>query len=199
MPAGEEKVWETLATLDPEEVCRRSDTVFDSASGLYMLKSFGRDFHVSPREKKILCQSPDSELFLRKLGYFFSLSVTGYLAIARDVAPTGRLVNPVNMKSGQLFFRGSHVLPLDRVAEKYAGDREGFLKRGGELGGQKLEYGDASLELLPFSRVPVVQILWLADDEFPARADLLFDSACEIQLPIDVIWAIAMLSVLAML
>jgi hypothetical protein len=199
MPAGEEKVWETLATLDPEEVCRRSDAVYDYTSGLYTLKSFGRDFQVSPLEKKILPRSPDDEIFLRKLGYFFNLSVTGYLAIARDVALTGRLVNPVNMKSGQLFFRGSHVLPLDRVAEKYAGDSEGFLKRGMELGGQKLEHGDASVKLFPLPRVPVVQVLWVADDEFPARANLLFDSSCEIRLPIDVIWAIAMLSVLVML
>jgi hypothetical protein len=198
MPSGEERIWDTLATLDPDEVCRRTDASYDAASGLYALKSFGRDFQISLREKKIFCQSPDSEVFLLKLGYFFRLSVTGYLAIARDVVPTGRLLNPVNMKSGQLFFMGSHILPLDRVAEKYAGDRDGFLKRGEELGGERIEYGDASLRLFPLPRVPVVQILWLADDEFPARADLLFDSSCEVQLPIDVVWAIAMLSVLAM-
>lgn len=199
MSAGEEKIWETLAALDPDEVCGRTDASYDAASGLYMLRSFGRDFHISPQEEKIFCRSPGSEVFLQKLGYFFRLSVIGYLAIAKGVAPTGRLITPINMRSGQLFFRGSHILPLDRVAEKYAGDRDGFLKRGEELNGERLGHGDASLKLLPLLRVPVVQILWLADDEFPARADLLFDSSCEVQLPIDVIWAIAMLSVLVML
>lgn len=164
-----------------------------------MLKSFGKDFSVSPRERKIFSHSPGGEIFLQRLGYFFRLSITGYLAIAKDVSPTGRLVNPMNMKSGQLFFRGSHVLPLDRVAEKYGNDRDGFLKRGEELGGERLGYGDASMRLLPLSRVAVVPILWTTDDEFPARADLLFDSSCEVQLPIDVIWSIAMLSTLALL
>lgn len=199
MSTGEEKVWETLTNLEPDEVCRRTDATFDAAAGLYLLKSFGRDFFVSPRERKIFSHSPGGEIFLQRLGYFFRLSITGYLAIAKDVSPTGRLVNPMNMKSGQLFFRGSHVLPLDRVAEKYGNDRDGFLKRSEELGGERLGYGDASMRLLPLSRVAVVPILWTTDDEFPARADLLFDSSCEVQLPIDVIWSIAMLSTLVML
>ncbi len=199
MPAGEEKIWETLAALDPEEVCRKTDAEFDAVSGVYRLRSFGREFSVSPGGKKLESLSPGSEGFLQKLGYFFRLSLVGYLTSGKDVALAGKLVSPLNMKSGQLFFRGSHVLPLDRIAEKYSSDKEGFLKRGEELGGERLEYGDASFELRPLPRVPVVLILWLADDEFPARADLLLDTSSEIQLPVDVIWAVAMLSSLVML
>ncbi|HWR58600.1 MAG TPA: DUF3786 domain-containing protein, partial [Thermodesulfovibrionales bacterium] len=125
--------------------------------------------------------------------------VLGYFAMGKDVALSGRLIQPTNMKSGQLFFRGSHVLPLDKVAEKYGSDRESFSRKCQELGGTRLEYGDASFRLFPFPMVPVVVILWLADEEFPSRADLLFDAASEIQLPIDVIWSIAMLTCLAML
>ena len=62
-----------------------------------------------------------------------------------------------------------------------------------------MNYGDASVELLPLPRIPVTLILWLSDYEFPARADLLFDSTCEQRLPLDVIWSIAMMSVLVML
>lgn len=199
MPGGEEKVWETLTGLDPEEVCMRTDATFDAASGLYSLKSFGREVLVSPHERRIFGASPDSEFLLKKLGYFFRLSAVGYLTVAKDVSPSGRLVKPINMKSGQLFFRGSHVLPLDKAAEKYGNDGEGFLRKGIELGGERLDYGDASLRLFPLPRVPVVMILWLADEEFPARADLLFDTASEVQLPIDVIWSIAMMTVIAFL
>lgn len=199
MPTGEDKVWETLAALDPDEVCRRTGALYDTELGLYALTSFDREFHISPREKKIRCPSPNCEAFLRAFGFFFRLSAIGYLTNAKDIAPLGRLVNPENMKSGQLFFRGSHILPLDRVAEKYATDREGFLSKGRELGGATQGYGDASVKLLPLPRVPVVEILWVADEEFPASADLLFDSSCEFQLPIDVIWSIAMLSILPML
>lgn len=199
MSTGEEKIWETLAGLDPKETCKRSDATFDAASGLYSLKSFSNIFHISPREKRIYGHSPADEALLKKLGYFFRLSVIGYIAIAKDISPAGRLVNPINMTGGQLFFRGSHVLPLEKLAGKYGNDKEGFLNAGMALGGEILEYGDASLKLLPLPRVPVTMILWIADEEFPPRADLLFDSGIELQLPIDVVWAIAMISIIGLL
>jgi hypothetical protein len=54
----------------------------------------------------------------------------------------------------------------------------------------------SSLKLLPMPRIPVAIILWLEDEEFPPRAVLLLDSTCELQLPLDIIWSIAMMSVL---
>jgi len=199
MSTGEEKIWGTLSGLDPKEVCKRSDATFDAASGLYSLNLFSNNFYISPQEQRISGHSPADEALMKKLGYFFRLSVIGYLAIAKDVSPAGRLVKPVNMTGGQLFFRGSHVLPLEKLAEKYGKDKEGFLTAGVALGGEILGYGDASLKLLPLPRVPVTMILWIADEEFPARADLLFDSGIELQLPIDVVWAIAMISIIALL
>ncbi len=199
MSQGEERVWELLAAQTPEELCRRTEASYDASSRLYTLKSFGRDFSIAAEHKEIAGGYAGSELFLKRLGFFFRLSALGYLALGRDVALTGQLINPVNMKSGQLFFRGSHVLPLDKVAERYGKDVEGFLVKSEELAGTRLTYGDASFRVFPFPKVPAVLILWLADEEFPSRADLLFDTAIETQLPIDVIWSIAMLTTLALL
>lgn len=194
---GEDQMWSTLTGLSPEEVCRKTDAVFDPVSGLYRLRSLGKDFSVSPRDRKILFDSEADELFFKKVAYFFRLSVAGYLTVSKDIGPTGRLVNPVNMKSGQLFFRGSHVLPLDKVAEKYGTDKEGFLQKGLTFGGGLSGYGDASVEFFPLPRVPAVIVLWVADEEFSSRAELLFDSSIELQLPIDVIWSVAMMSVIS--
>jgi hypothetical protein len=168
-------------------------------SGIYRFRSLGKDFSLSPGDKKIFSDAPESDTLLQKLGFFFNFSVICSFYSAKDVPLTGKLINPVNMKSGQLFFRGSHVLPLDKVGERYGNDRDGFLKKGLVLGGVALEHGDASVKLFPLPRVPVVLILWRGDEEFPPRADILFDSSAEIQLPIDVIWSIAMLSLLVML
>jgi hypothetical protein len=55
------------------------------------------------------------------------------------------------------------------------------------------------VELYPLPRVPVTLILWFGDEEFPARADLLFDSSVELQAPLDIAWSAAMLSALVML
>ncbi|MEW5744261.1 MAG: DUF3786 domain-containing protein [Nitrospirota bacterium] len=199
MASGEDKVWETLAGLIPEEVCRRTGATFYAASGMYQLHCFGREVLVSPGQRTIASRSAEGEGLIGKLGFFLRFSALGYLAGAREVAPSGRLIKPEGMKSGQLFFRGAHALPLDDVAERFGSDREGFLRKGARLNGEVASYGDAAVTLFPLPRTPVTIILWLRDEEFPARADLLFDAASELQLPIDTVWAVAMLTVTALL
>lgn len=196
---GEDKAWEILKTLRPADVCKAASVAYDAASMNYRLTSFGMNFSVSMRDKKISSTAPGSVVLLGKLGYFFRLSVLWYLVSAKDIACTSRPVKLEHIKGGEIFTRGSHVLPLDSVANKYGKNREGFIEIGRNLGGEIMTFGDASLRLAPLPRIPVTLTLWLEDDEFPARLDLMFDSTCDIQLSTDVIWAIAMMSVLIML
>jgi hypothetical protein len=196
---GEDKAWEILSTLKPADVCKAASVTYDAVSANYHVTSFGMDFIVSVRDKKISGQAPGSEVLLGKLGYFFRLSVLWYLVSAKDIACTNRPVKLDHIRGGDIFTRGSHVLPLDAVANKYGKNREGFIEKGRNLGGEIRAYGDASLRFAPLPRIPVTLTLWLEDDEFPARLDLLFDSTCDLQLSTDVIWSIAMMSVLIML
>ncbi|MCG2710204.1 MAG: DUF3786 domain-containing protein, partial [Thermodesulfovibrionales bacterium] len=161
--------------------------------------SFGMDFSVHPGKREIKNIQPEGEIILKKYSYFFNLSALCYLINAKDIPLSGKLVKPAGLKGSDIFFRGSHVLPLDKIAERYGNDRTGFIEKGKNLNGNIMSYGDASVELLPLPRIPVTLILWLSDDEFGSRADLLFDSTCEQRLPLDVIWSIAMMSVLVVL
>lgn len=199
MIPGEEKAWETLNSLDPLDICKKADVYYDSANGNYTMRSFGTDFLISTKRREIKNISPEGEYITEKYKYFFNLSILCYLINAKDIPLSGRLIKPVDIKGGTPFFRGTHILPLDRIAEKYGNDKAGFIQRGKGLGGKILSYGDVSVELLPMPRIPVTLILWLSDDEFFARADLLFDSTCEQHLPLDIIWSVAMLSILVML
>lgn len=198
--SGENKAWEILATLDPQDVCKTASVLYDLASCSYLVKSYGMDFHISPGERKIFSRDPDSGVLLQRLGDFFRLSLLWYLVNAKDVPCTGRLVKLQNVRGGEIFTQGSHVLPLEKVAQKYGNNKNGFIEKGKKLGGAVLEkYGDASVRLLPMPRLPVIVTLWITDEEFPARADLMLDSTCEMQLPTDIIWSIAMMSVMVML
>jgi hypothetical protein len=199
MSSGEEKAWNILRNLKPAGVCRNAMVSFDDATGIYLLKSFGMDLSVAPENMSIYSEAPYADLLLNRLGYFSKLSIPVYLTSAMDIPPTGRLVQPVNVKGGNIFFRGTHVLPLDKLALKYGKDKEGFLKRGADLGGMQMKYGDASVKLFPFPRLPVVIILWQEDDEFPPRADILFDSTCEFHLALDILWSTAMECLLIMM
>jgi hypothetical protein len=199
MSSGEEKGWETLARLDPKDVCGTARADFDTDSGIYPLRSFSRNISVFPGDRSIFSQNGEGDVILQTLGYFSRLSILWYLVGAKQIPLSGKLIKPGDLKGGQLFFRGTHILPLQGLAEKYCTDVKSLYLKAQDLGSERIEYGDASIKLLPLPRVPVVLILWKGDDEFPARADLLLDSTCEFHLPLDIIWSVAMMSVLIMM
>lgn len=198
MQAGEKDAWETLAGFDPPDVCARTSAVFDCERGFYRLNVFSRTVLVSPEEKTIGGDTLQDDLLLNRMHDYAPLSILGYLIHAKDIPPSRRLIKPSEMKGGQIYLTGSHVLPLHKIAEAYGSNRDGFLQRGRELGGEEIALADASVRLSPFPRVSVALLLWTGDEEFAARADLLADSTCELQLPPDIMWLTAMICVLAM-
>jgi hypothetical protein len=196
---GEEKAWDILKDASPPDICRNAAVSYYEDAGAYTLRSFCIDFRINTEKRTIESSDPSGENIIRKFAYFFNHAILWYLIHAKDIPLTGRLVRPADIKGGEMFFRGSHVIPLDNLANKYGGDKEAFMKRGTELCAEVLNFGDASLKLFPAPRMPVTLVLWLGDEEFPSRADLLLDSSCELQLPIDIVWSMVMLSVLVMI
>ena len=47
-----------------------------------------------------------------------------------------------------------------------------------------------SFQLMALPRVPLQVLLWLADEDFPAKITFLFDATVEDQLPLDVIFGL---------
>jgi hypothetical protein len=199
MASGTESAWKALEQLPREQVCRNAGARCAPDGDAYLLIFFGQEILVYPSRREMTAASPVASALLGRFRYFSELAILWYLAGAKEISPSGKLIRPSDLKAGPIFATGSHVLPLDRLAQKYGNNVEGFLERGRALGGEDAGLGDASLRLLPFPRVPVVLVLWKECEEFGARADLLFDSTCELHLPQDMVWATAMLSVLIMM
>ncbi|MBI5641232.1 MAG: DUF3786 domain-containing protein [Nitrospirae bacterium] len=197
--SGEDKAWTILSSADPGKVCADASVAFDRSSGTYSVKSFGSEFFVSPSQRTISSPTESGKKLIERPDCFFRLSMLWYLSSAKNIPLKGLLVKPEQIKGGQIFARGTHKLPLNDLAEKYSSDRDGFMNMGLAYGGEQEQYGDAAFRLLPFPRLPVFLTLWLEDEEFPARADLLFDATCVQQAPVDVLWSIAMMCVNIML
>ena len=196
---GVNLAWHELSLRDTPEVCRCAEADYDRDSASYIVRMLGADVRVCTGEKIIRTDSAVGELLINELPHYSRLSLLCYLARARDIPPSGRLVNPREVGGGLIFSLGSHRLPLDKIAERYGNDTQAFIQRGKELGGQQGSYGDVSVQLFPFPRIPLMLLLWAKDEEFPARVEALFDFTCSEQLPPDIIWSTAMMVVLAML
>lgn len=95
---------------------------------------------------------------------------------------------------GAAFYFGAFekraVEPLKKV---FGNNLAGFSRAARKLQAQAIENGDAGFEIRALPGVPLQLILWAADDEFPAAANILFDQNIgQILLPEDVAWLAGM-------
>jgi hypothetical protein len=196
---GEKQAWDLLLELTPDRVQKKADVTYDEETSTYDLICFGQHIKVSLLDLNISGSSDTAATLVNTLEDYSRLSILNYLVNVKDIPLTGQHVRPADLSGGDLFTRGTHMLPLDKIAYLFNNDKEAFLIKGRALGGSDIKYGDMSMRLFPFPRIPVDLIVWSGDDEFPPRSSLLFDSSCTFHMPIDILWSTAMLTVEMML
>jgi hypothetical protein len=196
---GEQEAWETLSALDSKDVEARAGAVFDPGNSAYNLACLGQEISVSIKKRGVTGSSSLGRFLVEGFGEYSRLSILRYLINARNLVFSGKLVKPDDLPGGDFFSKGSHVLPFDKIIGRFENDFDGFIKTGRSIGGSQAEYGDVSLQLLPFPRLPVFVILWAGDDEFPAKGSLLFDSTCTSHAATDILWSTAMMTIEMML
>lgn len=164
-------------------VCERCKVDYDSA-GFYEVSSLDRTVKVYPQEERIeaedasLTANPDYQLLL-----------VSYLLYAQNIDPAGNWVSEKDLKDGSAFFRGPHALPSYPLEIRFGSDPDGFREKALTLGGTVVEFGDLSMEFSVLPRISFIVVLWVKDDEFPARVTFMLDSSIESHLPLDVISA----------
>ena len=192
---GREWAWDILAELAPEDVQGRACVSYDRATSAYCLTSLGQDLTIAPKERKISAKTPFGRYLVDALGYLSQLSVLRYLVDAKDIPLTGELVKPSELPGGEIFVKGTHVLPLNKITGRFDQRPAEFLQKGKELGGFAADYGDIAVRLLPFPRIPLVVAVWSGDEEFPANCSVLLDSSCALQIPTDIAWSTVLMAI----
>ncbi|NIM90563.1 MAG: DUF3786 domain-containing protein [Candidatus Aminicenantes bacterium] len=182
-----EELWNSLNSLDPLEVSRRSLASYDEKIQGYSLKILDGDYLVFP-EKQIIktVQAPSPE----PLPFYLQLSCINYLIGAKDIPLSGQWVSEKQFPAGPIFFRGPHEMPTRKLEQIFSQDLDGFTNASTAQGGKKVEGGDMAYEFLVFPKIPARIILWLADEEFPARVSFLFDRTANVHLQLDALYAV---------
>ena len=95
---------------------------------------------------------------------------------------------------GAAFYFGPFVKRAVEPLKKVFGENlAGFSRAAQKLRPKEIENGDAGFEFRVLPAVPLQLILWAADDEFPAEANILFDQNIgQILSPEDVAWLAGM-------
>ncbi len=188
-----EQLWEQLAGLDRTETARRARCRYLAERDSFAVFLLNCEYLVDVACRTIhgIAEPADA----RPAGYLEQLSILGYLVNAKDLPPAGKLVSVDRLDRGGFFFRGSHRLPVEKLTDVFGADPQLLHTAGRGLHAIPQAFGDASIELSVLSRISLVIIIWAADDEFEARASILFDQGASEQLPLDILFAVAILTI----
>jgi hypothetical protein len=192
--SGVDRLWGELAAAEPAVLCARSLTARRTEG--FAVPFLQREYVVDPRQRTFagpegdpLCRDPEFQLLI--LGYLTGAGGPGSGDPAGPEVPAAGWVSERQLPGGSLFFQGPHALPLGPLLRRFATDLEGFREACLSLGGKPLEFGDASFAFRVLPLVPAGVLLWTADDEFPARAGMLFQPSVSRHLPLDLVLALA--------
>jgi hypothetical protein len=178
-------LFENLARADHTVICRRSMAYYDEAEGSYFLDFLRERYCIEPHNCVI--KSVPGPIPQGAPSVDLQVIMITYLLNALEIPLAKKLVAGSSLKGGKCFFQGAHGFPLDPLVKQYGWDVDGFVDQGLSLGATREHYGDAGLRFAALPRVPVVMVLWGAEEEFPARLNVIFDATIDKHLPLDAI------------
>lgn len=186
-----DNLWDLLLQENPSNVCNRASVEFDNRRSVYTVVFLNNKYLISLNERTI---SGIGEERLIKVPEFYLL-VLSYLIQARDIPLSKKQVSEKYLPGGELFFTGVHQLPIKPLVNRFGNNITAYLNIGRKMGGIEVDFGDLAFNFLVLPRIPIICILWVEDEEFPARISFLFDSTISKQLPTDLILALVQLFV----
>jgi hypothetical protein len=181
-----ENLWNTLQGLDVIDTERRSLSEYIPETQSYRLQILNKHYDISPANRSVKLAESFPE---HSPDFYLQLASVNYLIGAKDLPLTGKWTAETQFPSGPLFFRGPHKMPTHKLEKAFGRDQDGFVSRALSHGGKIVDGGDCASEFVFFPRLPVRLILWLADEEFPARVIYLFDSSADQHFKLDGLWA----------
>jgi hypothetical protein len=164
--------------LDPSETAARA--AVDYGGDAFLLPFFGSRYEVHWPSTTIRRASDQVEPDVAS-----RLVMLHYLLTADGTPLASKWIAFRNLPGGMAYDAAFQGRANQRLAHAFGSDLEGFEAAARSLGGERLEFGDASFCFRVLPRVWLAVVLYLADEEFSASANVLFDGAASHYLPTE--------------
>ena len=191
-----DQLWDQLLALEPAEVAERSKCSYCKDSEFFTIVFLNQAFQVIPQSRKIFADSPNTDPVDAQ--FLEQLCILVYLINSTDQNLTGNLVKAEKLEAGQFFFRGHHALPTSELEQKFGNEPKLLITASSSMQAKICEFGDASVQINVLPRLPVTFVIWRGDEEFEARATILFDQSAPRQLPLDALLVAVTLTIKAL-
>ncbi len=188
-----EGLWQQLLELDGQETARRAKCRYLSNPERYIITLLNSEYVVNLSEKQVSLAEHSSAA-----GFTEELCILTYLINSQDLLVADKLTTVQGLPDGQFFFRGPHKLPSEKLEEVFGQYPERLYEVADKFSAKRCIFGDVSVEFYVLPRIPLTIVIWRGDEEFGARASILFDETAAAQLPLDALWAAANLAIKAL-
>ncbi len=191
-----EGLWEQLDKLDGQKTAKRAKCQYRSSPERHVITLLNTEYVVNLSDKEIFSEQSGSPPVAAE--FLEQLCILTYLINAQDLALANKLARPETLPGGQFFFRGLHSPPTEKLESAFGQCPERLYEVSERFGAKRCEFGDASIELYVLPRIPLTIVIWRSDEEFGARASILFDQTAGTHLPLDALGAVVNLAVEAL-
>ncbi len=188
-------LWEQLLGLDRHKTAQRAKCQYLTNPERYIVKLLNTEYIVGLSDQQIYSQRGSSP---ENAGFLEQLCLLAYLINAQDLPFANKLVKAEALPGGQFFFRGLHSLPTGELEKAFGDCPEVLYEIAERFDAERCEFGDASIQLYVLPRVPLTIVIWSKDEEFDARASILFDQTAASHLPLDALGTAVNLAVEAL-
>jgi hypothetical protein len=146
----------------------------------------GIDYTLDPETHQIRrALDPD-----HRVGYQTGVVLLSTLSGSKGVPPSGRMISPLELPGGRMFFVGAHALATKPLAKAFDSRARELIERVDCLGGQRINGADFAVCLPGLPYVPLYVLLWAADEGDPARAVIGIDSRAHFHLDLGGVFAL---------
>lgn len=166
--------------LDPAEAAARAGVTYTATSsdtGQVQIAFFGAHYHVQWPNGTAVRMNDQKEPDVAT-----RLLLMHYLVTADGTPMASKWIAFRNLPGGLGYdaaFERRASAPLVKAFGAPRHGQTGFEVAARILGGERLRFGDAAFCFRLLPRVWLAVVLYVADDEFPASANVLFDGAAE--------------------
>lgn len=169
---------EELSRADIAEQCRRSGTQELPDRKAVVVEFVSQPYQISLPDGEVTWDGQEAPVQEKIL-------VLHYFLQAKGVPLTNDPITFKELPEGSGYYPTFYARAIKPLVKQFGNEPRRLSEAAKNLGGRPASYGDFSVTIDGFKKVPVTLVLWRGDDEFPPEGNILLDSSISHCLPTE--------------
>ena len=162
-----------LASINMEEQCQKAGAELKllTSKKIITLVYLNQSYQITLPEMDVSLLGSQEPVQPRE-----KLLMLHYLIRASGSPITGTKITYKELPDGASYFPTFYKRAIKPLVDNFSKEPNRLLYAAKKLGSHRTDYGDLSVTINAFSRVPLTLVLWYGDDELVPEGSILFDS-----------------------